>query len=39
MTIRILEIREATKPIGSPVRNACIDFSKMTTSLVEVPFV
>jgi L-alanine-DL-glutamate epimerase-like enolase superfamily enzyme len=36
MTPRILDIREATKPIASPIRNAYIDFSKMTTSLVAV---
>ncbi len=33
---RILGIVEATKPISSPIRNAYIDFSKMTTSLVAV---
>src|SRR5579863_6701883 len=36
MSIRILEVREITKPISSPIRNAYIDFSKMTTSLVAV---
>ena len=36
MTIRILDIVEITKPIASPIRNAYIDFSKMTTSLVAV---
>ena len=36
MSVRILEIREVTKPIASPIRNAYIDFSKMTTSLVAV---
>ena len=36
MTIRILEVREVTKPIASPIRNAYIDFSRMTTSLVAV---
>jgi D(-)-tartrate dehydratase len=36
MSIRILEVREATKPIASPIRNAYIDFSKMTSSLVAV---
>ncbi len=36
MTIRIVDIREVTKPIASPIRNAYIDFSKMTTSLVAV---
>src|SRR5690349_19202803 len=34
--MRILEIREATTPIASPIRNAYIDFAKMTTSLVAV---
>lgn len=34
--MRILEIREVTKPISSPIRNAYIDFSKMTSSLVAV---
>lgn len=33
---RIVEIREVTKPIASPIRNAYIDFSKMTSSLVAV---
>ncbi|MDQ8729316.1 mandelate racemase/muconate lactonizing enzyme family protein [Bradyrhizobium sp. LHD-71] len=36
MTVRILDIVEITKPIASPIRNAYIDFSKMTTSLVAV---
>lgn len=36
MTIRILDIAEITKPIASPIRNAYIDFSKMTASLVAV---
>jgi L-alanine-DL-glutamate epimerase-like enolase superfamily enzyme len=36
MSVRILEIREVTKPIASPIRNAYIDFSKMTSSLVAV---
>jgi L-alanine-DL-glutamate epimerase-like enolase superfamily enzyme len=36
MTLRIVDIREATKPIASPIRNAYIDFSRMTTSLVAV---
>ncbi|MDX3906622.1 MAG: mandelate racemase/muconate lactonizing enzyme family protein [Pigmentiphaga sp.] len=36
MSIRILEIREVTKPISSPIRNAYIDFTKMTSSLVAV---
>lgn len=34
--MRILDIREVTKPIASPIRNAYIDFSRMTTSLVAV---
>jgi L-alanine-DL-glutamate epimerase-like enolase superfamily enzyme len=34
--MKILEIRESTRPIDSPIRNAYIDFSKMTTSLVAV---
>ena len=34
--MRIVEIREATKPIKSDIRNAYIDFSKMTLSLVAV---
>jgi L-alanine-DL-glutamate epimerase-like enolase superfamily enzyme len=34
--MKILEVREATRPIASPIRNAYIDFSKMTTSLVAV---
>jgi L-alanine-DL-glutamate epimerase-like enolase superfamily enzyme len=36
MTIRIVDVAEVTKPIASPIRNAYIDFSKMTTSLVAV---
>ena len=36
MPIRITDIREITKPISSPIRNAYIDFSKMTSSLVAV---
>ena len=34
--MRILDILEVTKPIASPIRNAYIDFSKMTASLVAV---
>jgi L-alanine-DL-glutamate epimerase-like enolase superfamily enzyme len=34
--VRITDIREATKPIKSDIRNAYIDFSKMTLSLVAV---
>ena len=36
MTIRIIDVREITQPISSPIRNAYIDFTKMTTSLVAV---
>ena len=36
MSIRIIDVREVTKPIASPIRNAYIDFTKMTTSLVAV---
>jgi L-alanine-DL-glutamate epimerase-like enolase superfamily enzyme len=36
MSIRIIDVREVTRPIGSAIRNAYIDFSKMTTSLVAV---
>src|SRR5947208_7402092 len=36
MTVRIIDIAEVTKPIASPIRNAYIEFSKMTTSLVAV---
>jgi L-alanine-DL-glutamate epimerase-like enolase superfamily enzyme len=34
--MKILDIREKTYPISSPIRNAYIDFSKMTLSLVAV---
>jgi D(-)-tartrate dehydratase len=34
--MRIVDVREVTKPISSPIRNAYIDFSKMTLSLVAV---
>ncbi|MGZ5178983.1 MAG: mandelate racemase/muconate lactonizing enzyme family protein [Ramlibacter sp.] len=34
--MKILDIRETTCPIASPIRNAYIDFSKMTLSLVAV---
>src|SRR5579859_6619629 len=34
--MRIVDIVESTKPIASPIRNAYIDFSKMTTSLIAV---
>ena len=33
---RIIDVREVTKPISSPIRNAYIDFTRMTTSLVAV---
>src|SRR5947199_7362263 len=36
MPVRILDVREITRPISSPIRNAYIDFTKMTTSLVAV---
>src|SRR5690349_2537822 len=36
MSVRIVDIREITKPIASEIRNAYIDFTKMTTSLVAV---
>jgi L-alanine-DL-glutamate epimerase-like enolase superfamily enzyme len=36
MSVRILDVKEVTQPIASPIRNAYIDFSKMTTSLVAV---
>jgi hypothetical protein len=34
--MRITDIRETTLPIGSGIRNAYIDFSRMTISLVAV---
>jgi D(-)-tartrate dehydratase len=34
--MRIIDIRERTAPIASPIANAFIDFSKMTLSLVAV---
>jgi L-alanine-DL-glutamate epimerase-like enolase superfamily enzyme len=34
--MRIIDIAEITKPISSPIRNAYIDFTKMTASLVAV---
>jgi hypothetical protein len=34
--MRILDIREITQPIASPIRNAYIAFTRMTTSLVAV---
>ncbi|HEY1327330.1 MAG TPA: mandelate racemase/muconate lactonizing enzyme family protein [Casimicrobiaceae bacterium] len=36
MPVRIIDVREVTKPIASAIRNAYIDFSRMTTSLVAV---
>ena len=34
--MKITQILESTRPIKSAIRNADIDFSKMTTSLVAV---
>ncbi|MEO3431419.1 mandelate racemase/muconate lactonizing enzyme family protein [Pelagibius sp. CAU 1746] len=34
--MRIVEVRETVVPISSPIRNAYIDFSKMTASVVAV---
>ena len=34
--MRIVDVREVTAPIASPIRNAYIDFSRMTASLVAV---
>lgn len=34
--MRIVDVLEVTKPISSPIRNAYIDFTKMTASLVAV---
>src|SRR5436189_2160301 len=34
--MRIVDVVETTKPISSPIRNAYIDFRKMTASLVAV---
>src|ERR1700722_2972062 len=36
MSVPIIHIQEIPKPISSPIRNAYIDFTKMTTSLVAV---
>src|SRR5919199_4058761 len=36
MSPRIVDVREQTRPIASAIRNAYIDFSKMTISLVAV---
>src|SRR5205085_3240791 len=35
-SVRILDIRETPRPIRSAIRNAYIDFSRVTTSLVAV---
>src|SRR5690349_8933198 len=34
--MRIVEVCEVTQPIASPIRNAYIDFSRMTASLIAV---
>src|ERR1700741_2626538 len=36
MSVRIVAVREITKQISSPIRNAYIDFTRMPTSLVPV---
>src|ERR1700735_5066375 len=36
MSVRIVDVREITKPISSPIRHPSIDFTKMTSSLVAV---
>src|ERR1700688_3981321 len=36
MSVRIVDVREVTKPISSPIRNAYIDFTKIATRLVPV---
>ena len=36
VAMRIIDVCEVTKPIASPIRNAYIDFWKMTASLVAV---
>src|SRR5271165_2093423 len=36
MPPRIADVREVTKPISSPIRNAWIDIGRMTVSLVAV---
>jgi D(-)-tartrate dehydratase len=36
LIVQIVDIRERTFPISSPIRNAYIDFSRMTLSLVAV---
>jgi hypothetical protein len=34
--VRILEVRQTAAPIMSPIRNAYIDFSKMTAAVVAI---
>ena len=34
--MRITQIREATAPVSSPIRNARLDFGRMTLSVVAV---
>ena len=34
MSVRIVDVRESTRPISSSIRNAYIDFSRMTVSVV-----
>src|SRR5208283_4230526 len=36
VVMRIVDLREVTAPISSPIANAYIDFSRMTCSLVAV---
>src|SRR5256884_9187023 len=36
MSVRIVDVCELTNRISSPIRNAYIDFTKMTTSLVAI---
>src|SRR3981189_3622847 len=36
MSVRIIDVREVTTPISSPIRNPYTAFSRMTTSLVAV---
>src|SRR6185295_10368399 len=36
IAMRIIDVCEVTKPIASPIRNAYIDFSQMTASLVAI---
>ncbi len=35
--MRILDVREKTVSIASPIANAYVDFSKMTTSVEHLP--